>query len=223
MLPNTMSTNSEPQKMSSGIQTAADGTSYIPSSKRADGSTRKEIRIRPGYTPPEDVQTYKNRNAEAFKNRGVGGVPGAETILASSAANKTKSKNAKRRENARKSTHTEALSPDQLAAAMKTHNIDADGRSDHVLEQSQNFTVPTESSADEASERQRKLRNHLKKLKAVRELKERRLAGEKLSHDQLVKVGKEDEIIRDLKRLDYDGPEIQSHSTSNSTINATVG
>jgi partner of Y14 and mago protein len=32
---------------------------YIPSSVRADGSKRKEIRVRPGYKPPEDVELYR--------------------------------------------------------------------------------------------------------------------------------------------------------------------
>ena len=55
------------------------GERYIPSSVRADGSKRKEIRVRPGYKPPEDVELYKNRAAAAWKNRAArGGVPGAE-------------------------------------------------------------------------------------------------------------------------------------------------
>jgi hypothetical protein len=33
-------------------------------------SKRKEIRVRPGYKPPEDVELYKNRAAAAWKNRG---------------------------------------------------------------------------------------------------------------------------------------------------------
>jgi hypothetical protein len=36
------------------------------------------VEVRPGYKPPEDVELYKNRAAAAWKNRGKGGVPGAE-------------------------------------------------------------------------------------------------------------------------------------------------
>ncbi|CAD0094593.1 unnamed protein product [Aureobasidium mustum] len=53
-----------------GITTSATGERHIPSSIRPDGSVRKEIRVRPGYRPPEDVELYKNRTAEAYKNRG---------------------------------------------------------------------------------------------------------------------------------------------------------
>ena len=63
-----------------GITVTADGRQIIPSSIRADGSARREILVRPGYRPPEDVEVYKNRNAEAWKNRGSGGVPGAAPV-----------------------------------------------------------------------------------------------------------------------------------------------
>lgn len=64
----------------SGILTTPDGDRHIPQSTRADGSLRKEIKIRPGYRPQEDVEVYKNRTAEAWKTKGSGGVPGAESL-----------------------------------------------------------------------------------------------------------------------------------------------
>src|SRR3954447_24727944 len=87
-----------------GITTdAKTGERYIPASVRADGSKRKEIRVKPGYRPPEDVELYKTGAAAAWKNRGKGGVPGAESL--STGADKTNTantaasnKNAKRRE-----------------------------------------------------------------------------------------------------------------------------
>jgi len=59
----------------SGIIATPTGDRHIPASVRPDGTLRKEIRVRPGYRPPEDVEVYKNRTAEHFKARGV---PGAE-------------------------------------------------------------------------------------------------------------------------------------------------
>src|SRR2546429_5342044 len=92
----------------SGITTSSTGERHIPSSVRADGSTRKEIKIRPGYKPPEDVEIYKNRTAEAWKNRGNGGVPGAALAEDSEPKPAAKNKNAKRRE-ARKKAKTNAV------------------------------------------------------------------------------------------------------------------
>ena len=69
--------------LSAGIVTdESSGQRQIPESVRADGSTRKAIKIRPGYRPPEDVEVYKNRTAETFRSRHKGGVIGAETAAA---------------------------------------------------------------------------------------------------------------------------------------------
>ena len=44
----------------------------------------------------------------------------------------------------------------------------------------------------------------MKKLKAVRELKSKKDSGEKLSLDQLMKLSKEGELLKDLKKLGYE-------------------
>jgi hypothetical protein len=43
----------------SGITTSLEGEHIVPASKRADGTARKEIKIRPGYVPEEDRERYK--------------------------------------------------------------------------------------------------------------------------------------------------------------------
>src|SRR2546423_1791751 len=122
-----MPTSASQPVTKSGIKTKSDGTAVIPSSKRADGSTRKEIRIRPGYKPPEEVETYKNRSAESWKNRGAGGVPGADPVFTGETENK--SKNAKRREAARRKAQENGAGAGddddeiQLTAAMKDHSL----------------------------------------------------------------------------------------------------
>ena len=191
-----------------GIETAADGASYIPASKRADGSTRKEIRVRPGYRPPEDIETYKNRSAETWKNRGQGGVPGAEPPSLPKEDGSTKNKNARRREAARKKAAAEESTETNLTSAMQATKITDEERREENWRNPSQFAV-NEAAADEEIEKQKKIRNQLKKLKAVRELREKRAAGEKLSPDQIMKIGKEGELLRDLKKLGYDGPELQ--------------
>jgi partner of Y14 and mago len=204
-----MPTSASQPVTKSGIKTKSDGTSIIPSSKRADGSTRREIRIRPGYKPPEDVETYKNRSAESWKSRGTGGVPGAEPV--STPETENKSKNAKRREAARrKAQENGAAEADEipLTAAMKDHNLNGEEKA------KEDGPIPGKSAehppkiVDEEAEKQKKIRNLLKKLRAVRELKEKKSNGEKLSHDQIMKMSKEPELVRDLQKLNYDGPEL---------------
>jgi partner of Y14 and mago protein len=193
----------------SGIKTTSDGTSIIPSSKRADGSTRKEIRVRPGYKPPEDVETYKNRSAESWKNRGAAGVPGADPVASGDAEHK--SKNAKRREAARRKAQGNGAetAETQLTAAMESHSLNSDERTKEDCRAPGKLTEDLQTVVDEGAEKQKKIRNLLKKLKAVRELKGKKANGEKLSPDQIMKMAKEPELARDLQKLGYDGPELK--------------
>lgn len=191
----------------SGIKQTSDGSAIIPSSTRADGTKRKEIRVRPGYTPPEDVETYKNQRASTFADRSKAGIPGAEGLLGDITNTDSKSKNAKRREAAKRKA--EQRSGDDLADALR--NQDLGGEDDKLKaswrDPAKLQTNPAQEDDDEV-ERQKKIRNALKKLKAVRELKEKKSAGEKLSIDQMAKIGKEPELLRDLQKLNYEGPEM---------------
>lgn len=180
----------------SGIQTSSDGQAYIPASRRADGSTRKEIKVRPGYRPPEDVERYQTRTAEAFRNRGARGVPGAEPIEAQS-QHETQSKNAKRRQAVRKSR---GIDEDKTTSALDALHL---GGSGVVHKQEADALLSSTEHLDPDIERQKKIRNQLKKLRAVEELKAKRAAGEKLSAEQLIKIGKEHEIVQDLARLGH--------------------
>ncbi|EOR04904.1 hypothetical protein J056_000259 [Wallemia ichthyophaga EXF-994] len=63
--PNTLtpSSPSSPQKSPAstvaGIVDSEDGGREIPVSVRSDGSVRKQIKIRPGFRPVEDVERYR--------------------------------------------------------------------------------------------------------------------------------------------------------------------
>lgn len=177
---------------SSGIRTKADGQSFIPSSRRADGTTRKEIKVRPGYKPPEDVETYKSRTVEGWRH-GSSTVPGTEAGSELHAA-ESKNKNAKRREAARKKK--EESTQDELDVGVASMTVEDKARDD---------AAKVCDEQDDDQERQKKIRNALKKLRAVKELKAKKADGEKLSADQLVKISKEGEILRDLRKLGHEG------------------
>lgn len=191
----------------SGITTdAATGERYIPSSLRADGSKRREIRVRPGYRPPEDVELYKNRAAEAWKNRGKAGVvPGAEALNTDDAnskpGNASTNKNAKRRE-AKKKAKASQDGPGSTEA--------------RIGKDSENWRVPaekpasngpekaTEETLDPEAEKEKKARNLKKKLRQARELRDKKNQGENLLPEQFDKVIKIQELIRQLDGLGFD-------------------
>ncbi|KAK4513596.1 uncharacterized protein ATC70_005600 [Mucor velutinosus] len=54
---------------------------WIPGSQRADGSYRKERKVRPGFVPLEDVKRYSNARIEASREASL--PPGAKTATSS--------------------------------------------------------------------------------------------------------------------------------------------
>ncbi|KAL6700537.1 hypothetical protein J3F84DRAFT_358476 [Trichoderma pleuroticola] len=183
-----------PSTTNSGITTdEASGERHIPESTRADGSKRKAIKIRPGYQPPEDVQVYKNRPAEAFRERGKRiGIPGAASAQdekpdqGSAASNK----NAKRRE-ARKKAKAAGDGEGEGEAKADAIAIRQDGQ-------------PKAEEADPEVEREKKARSLKKKLKQAKELKMKKDGGEGLLPEQIAKVIKINELIRELDALGFD-------------------
>ncbi|KAL2827171.1 hypothetical protein BDW59DRAFT_58281 [Aspergillus cavernicola] len=193
----------------SGITTdESTGERYIPSSVRSDGSKRKEIKVRPGYRPPEDVELYKNRAAEAWKHRGTrGGVPGAEgmkEIESAKGGSATSNKNAKRRE-AKKKAKT---GPDGAAVpnGKDLSQIDnwraapSSGGDKKQPEGPESSAAPV----DPEVEKEKKARNLKKKLKQARDLNDKKDKGEALLPEQLEKVIKIQELIRQLDALGFD-------------------
>ena len=178
---------SVPTPSKAGIVENNSGERHIPSSVRPDGTKRKEIKIRPGYKPPEDVEVYKNRTADAFKNRGSGGIPGADGLKddkeeGSAASNK----NAKRRE-ARKKAKAAEEGGEKVKEPEKKDGGDK-----------------AEEVVDPEVEREKKARNLKKKLKQAKELKEKKEGGAALLPEQFAKVIKINELIRELDQLGFD-------------------
>ena len=191
----------------SGIITSETGERHIPSSTRPDGTKRKEIKIRPGYKPPEDVEVYKNRTAEAWKTRGVGGVPGAAAIEDDKGAgdSKASNKNAKRREARRKAkgaedgkeTKDREVKGNEPEKAESVHGALA-------KENWRKLSKGEDTELDPEAEKEKQARNLKKKLRQARELREKREKGENLLPEQFEKVIKINELIRQLDTLGFD-------------------
>ncbi|KAG0709557.1 hypothetical protein DFH29DRAFT_2945 [Suillus ampliporus] len=80
----------------------------IPESKRSDGTVRKQLKVRPGFTPQEDVSRFRGSRQQAMdvnalpKGHILGWVaPSAAAQPKSKAATPPPNKNAKKRANAR--------------------------------------------------------------------------------------------------------------------------
>ncbi|KAJ5603362.1 hypothetical protein N7537_006318 [Penicillium hordei] len=212
----------------SGITTdAKTGERYIPSSVRADGSKRKEIRVRPGYKPPEDVELYKNRAAAAWKTRGKGGVPGAEAL--SSEDDKTKAalkptatastaasnKNAKRREAKRNAKETDEAGPTAEGKGAASNNWRVPAPTPAPTFSPRKEEKSTEEPVDVEAEKEKKARSLKKKLRQARDLRDKKQQGEALLPEQLEKVIKIQELVRQLDVLGFDSNGDKKNGESN--------
>ncbi|KAF2101462.1 hypothetical protein NA57DRAFT_72905 [Rhizodiscina lignyota] len=200
-----MSSNDAPTNVSkAGISTSASGERVIASSTRADGTVRKERRVRPGYRPPEDVEVYKNRTAEAWKNRGSAGVPGAEKVDTEEKKSSASSKNAKKREARKKAAANVAES--------QKDNLDKGGSVNEAKPaepaasvENKEATIESEKAeVDPEAEKEKEARKLAKKLRQARELKDKKEKGDALLPEQLEKVIRINELIRQLEILGYD-------------------
>ncbi|MCJ1281863.1 hypothetical protein MMC26_001186 [Xylographa opegraphella] len=189
----------------SGIITSESGERHIPSSVRPDGTKRKEIRIRPGYKPPEDVEVYKNRTAESWKSRGSGGIPGLEKGDTDGVSKAANTKNAKRREARKKAKASE----DDLIAAEDVEETGDSSTSKKVGASSitkEDRRTPTSIRASEPdlqAEKEKLARNLKKKLRQAKDLKDKKDQGTSLLPEQFEKVIKINELIRQLDVLGF--------------------
>ena len=209
----------------SGIKTLSTGDAVIPSSVRSDGSTRKEIRIRPGYKPPEDQEVYRNRIVQGKNQIAKKGVPGADVRESSStdiSAASALNKNAKRREAARRraaaSATEEATDARQLRDQKDSDTTVIDLTNEtaaiHLSSKSSgqgedpsaanNVNVESGILHNPESEREKKVRNLKKKLRQARDLQQKKDGGDGLLPEQLAKVNKIQELRRELKEMGCD-------------------
>jgi partner of Y14 and mago protein len=190
-----------------GITTNPDGTRFIPSSVRPDGSVRKEIKVKPGYRPPEDVEVYKNRAAESWKNRGKGGVLGAESIDSGKGQeNGSASKNAKRRE-ARKRAAAEKGNDDDADAddQPKEDAVSAPTKTNGTGKRAKDAeSADAAANIDPEAEKQKEAKKLVKKLRQARELKDKKDQGSALLPEQFAKVIRINELIRQLDSMGFD-------------------
>ena len=188
----------------SGIITSESGERHIPSSVRPDGTKRKEIRIRPGYKPPEDVEVYRNRTAESWKTRGSGGIPGLDRGDAEG-DKAVSNKNAKRREARKKAKASEdsLLIDEDVEEKGDGFSTEKMGSSSIIKEDQRAPTLAPASEPDPQGEREKLARNLKKKLRQAKDLKDKKDQGNNLLPEQFEKVIKINELIRQLDNLGF--------------------
>ena len=166
----------------SGIQTTRDGEQVIPASVRADGSIRPERRVKQGYTPAEDMATYKNENIETFRSHQYGHKDYVPPGLGKPTDTEDKKKRRRPKKKDEAGEGSEELKP---RAEVGSQNLEGVGQEDP----------------------EKKVRALKKKIRQATELKERAARGDKLEASQIAKIKMLEVFQKELEALNIEDPE----------------
>ncbi|KAG0297879.1 hypothetical protein BGZ97_004207 [Linnemannia gamsii] len=185
-----------PPKTISGIQEREDER-VIPMTRRPDGTFRKERKVRPGYTPPEDVAKYTNRVLESVRP-----TP-APTAPATAAANSTPKSKTQLKNDKRKAKRKEEAVAAELAGYPAATNNIAPKSTTATDSTAASTTEPAGNAAATTGpvDPEKKLRALNKKLRQVEQLKERQAKGETMLPEQIEKIDKMDDLLAQIAEL----------------------
>ncbi|KAL1915455.1 uncharacterized protein VTP21DRAFT_6579 [Calcarisporiella thermophila] len=189
------------------------GERVVPASRRPDGSLRKEIRIRPGYVPQEDIRRYTNERLEAARRMRLAQEAAAKEGLVAGSSGyspalppgyapvssqvelpiREKTKNQKKHERRRKKNEEKRAAEQSATKAQE----------ERVEEEIQEKKEPEQRKAEEEPEKEdvKLMRSLQKKLQQIEVLREREAQGEKLQPEQREKVDRLPELESQLQKL----------------------
>lgn len=202
-----------------------DDATELPQSRRPDGTLRPVVRVRKGYVPPEEQQTY-----DRFKDTTPAGtVFGAETADAGPAKGKSRSRGKKKKpEGGDASAEAEEVAPapaepqgaseverkikalrKRLASICVLEARAKEGGDDLNEDQLSKIEAKPEVEAEILKwetlgdvDIGKKIKNLKKKLKQIDELEQKLKAGTSLNEDQQGKIEAKAEVMEELKTLE---------------------
>ncbi|GAA5914558.1 mago-binding domain-containing protein [Sporobolomyces salmoneus] len=194
-----------PDRTAAGISRNSDGQRVIAPTRRPDGTFRQEIKIRPGFTPQEDVSLYRNsKQVEMDQHRAKkGSVPGLNPLVqdalkgisgGAAGGSKSAKKNAKRKEKRQETESVKDSWDDEEEAGGNA----GEEKEDKTQKSTSTSSAPTDSTAagttaeadatTTTEDPAKRLRNLRKKLKQTQQLKEKLDGGASLGPAEQDKV-----------------------------------
>ena len=166
-----------PTRSVAGVGMTGEDAAELPQSRRPDGSLRPAVRVRKGYVPPEEQQTY-----DRFKDTTPAGtVFGAETVDPGAAKGKSRSRGKKKK-------------PEGGDA-----NAEAGAKEDEVAPVVVEAAPVSEAAAQGASDVEKKIKALRKRLRGIEELEARaKEEGVELNADQLSKIAAKPEVEAEI-------------------------
>ncbi|KAG0202205.1 hypothetical protein BGX28_005197 [Mortierella sp. GBA30] len=189
-----------PAKSIAGIQEKED-VRVIPMTRRPDGTYRKERKVRPGYTPPEDVAKYTNQVLDSIRPT----TPNPSS-LANTSSNTPKTKTQLKNDKRKAKRKEEAAATETAGGMASGSTTVADQKESKVKDTDASSTPaaaepPSTTVTTTAVDPEKKLRALNKKLRQVEQLKERQEKGETMLPEQIEKISKMDELLAQIAEL----------------------
>lgn len=182
---------------------------FIPATKRPDGTWRKARRVKDGYVPQEEVPLYESKGKQIVAQRQSGVPPGMCPVMAAEAKKEREKQERTRAKKLDKDVGRQSKAPTPAVATKpastsqapkpnqpsKSREVDAISK---TLDEKLKLDAPPEV---DAAKQLKKLR---KKIREIEQIEIRIKAGEqkKLDKDQLDKVKKKPEILRQIRDLE---------------------
>ncbi|KQS63061.1 partner of Y14 and mago [Drosophila erecta] len=185
---------------------------FIPATKRPDGTWRKARRVKDGYVPQEEVPLYESKGKQFVAQRQAGVPPGMCPLVAAESKKEREKQERTRAKKQEKESGRQQKAPAPGVLVMPpstcptpkvsqqqqpTSGLDINSIS-KTLEDALKLDAPQEV---DPAKQLKKLR---KKIREIEQIESRIQAGEqkKLDKDQLDKVKKKSEILRQIKDLE---------------------
>ena len=179
----------------------------IPSSRRPDGTFRKEIRVRPGYVPQEEVTAFET-TASKLKKKGIPGF--VRPADDNNTTGPGRQENLSRKPQHSNNESTQAVKKEPVKSipqvVSKTPNS-APKLSESFSSMSINTKSDDNIPADkplpsEAESKAKRIKAIKKKLREISELEAKLHIGATLSMDESEKIGRKEGLERELKDLE---------------------
>ncbi|CAL5183134.1 unnamed protein product [Lathyrus oleraceus] len=200
-----------------------DGERIIASTRRPDGTLRKEIRIRPGYVPPDEVAIYQPKPALMRKEMAshIGPPPGYDPQLDSKPKTKAVKRNERKKEKKRLQVKETNLEPTLVEDSIKQEAVVVENAVHSLTSQINELAVsgdssivtPTNNSVEasepigSAQDLDKRIRALKKKIRLTEALQEK-TAEQDLKPEQLEKLAKLEDWRKELKQLENKKAEI---------------
>ena len=162
-----------------------DGSMVIPGSRRPDGTYRKDVKVRAGYVPQDEVPKFISPGCAFETRRAADPLPGFSVAAQPQPKMSQSQKKAAARQKKR--------------AAKQQQKAEGGGSASPAAKEK--TTKDSQPPAQQGPPIQNKIKGVQKKIKQTEQLVEKKEAGQKLNADQLTKIDRLEELRSELAAL----------------------